>query len=120
MNKIRYMMDELLLFGIVIALFFLIYGGCLFIITDGSTQLINYRNFYGEPKNLTSLPAIIKHAKNYQAKSLIQVGLYTLFLMQVLRIILASWFFLKAKDTTYIVMSIFILCVMLASLWISF
>lgn len=119
MNKMHYMMNQLLLLGILLSLFFLILGGTLFIINDGNTQLVDFKDFHGEPKYLTFLPDIIGNAKNLQPKALIQIGLYTLFIMQILRIMLAGWFFIKTKDATYILMSLLIVFIMVGSLWLS-
>lgn len=119
MNNIRILIGQILLIGIIISLLLIISGGIMYLWQHGN-DIVNYQNFSPEPVLLTSLPNILAGAFSMSPGNVILLGLLTLFLMQILRVALTMWYFIKEKSTLFCGISFLILFVLLATLFWNF
>jgi uncharacterized membrane protein len=108
-------MSRLLLTGILVSFSLIVTGGILYLYQNGSNS-INYQNFHGEKKDLTSFMGILHDAISFDPSGIIQFGLLVLFFVQILRVALTTWYFLKANDNLFAGLSFFILCALIIPL----
>ena len=119
MENVRLAIGRLLLIGIVISLLLIITGGILYLFQHGN-DIVNYQNFHGEPVLLTSFLGILSDAFSLAPRGIIQLGLLVLFFVQILRVALTGWLFIKEKSTLFIGISLFILFILITTLLWSF
>lgn len=116
MEKVEIAIGRLLLIGVLISLFFIISGGILYLFKHGN-DLVHFHTFRGEPVQFSSIWRIWENAFSFSALGLIQLGLLILVFVQVLRVALTTWYFIKINDKTFTWISLFILTVLILSLF---
>lgn len=107
MEKMQAALGKLMLIGVIICILIVGYGGTWFLLEYGSQPVSQYE--YSE--KLTHLPLL-----TLTPQGVIQWGLIALVLMQVLRVMLTIWYFLKLKDWIFVAISLFILAVIIYSI----
>ena len=118
MENIRLTISRLLLIGIVVSFTLIISGGVLYLYQHGH-ETVYYQHFYSEPILLTSFTGIFQDAADFSSQGVIQLGLLVLLIVQVLRVALTGWFFLKVRNFIFTWMTAGILIVLLATLIVS-
>jgi uncharacterized membrane protein len=113
---VRLAISRLLLIGIVISFLLIIVGGILYL-SQHSNTIVNYQNFHGEPVLLTSFLGIVSDALSLEPRGIIQLGLLVLFFVQILRVALTAWYFLKDNDQFFTGISLFILSILMLTLF---
>lgn len=114
MKHIELALGRLLLVGIIISFFFIIWGGALYLIEYGRST-VSYHTFLPSPTSVSVWNVL--QTLNSSPHSLIQLGLIILVFTQVLRVAVTAWFFLQLKDYIFTAVSVFILGVLIYSLY---
>lgn len=112
MQDIRIAIGRLLLVGIIISFIFIVFGGCLYLFQHGS-DIANFQHFNGESILLTSFFGILADVFSFSSRGIIQLGLLMLLFVQLLRVALTAWYFLKENDNLFTGISLFILSVLI-------
>jgi len=118
-SDLRLAMERLLLIGIIISFFLIVLGGAIYLLQHGS-DIVNYQHFRGESQSLTHPAGILFSALSLSPTGIIQLGLMTLFFVQILRVFLTTWYFVKEKNMIFCAISMFILLVLVITLLWSF
>jgi uncharacterized membrane protein len=114
-EQMRDVMGTLLRAGVLTAAFFVVLGGLLFFIQHPK-EIFDYTLFKGEPERLRKVHTIVKEALNFRGRAVIQFGLLLLIATPVARVIFSFVGFFFEKDWVYVVITIFVLIILVASL----
>lgn len=114
MKHYENILAKLMMSGILLATTLVMTGSIVYLYQHGH-ELIQYHTFHSEPKNLISFTAIFRDALHFSALAMIQLGLYILVLVQVLRVVLTLGYFLVLRDRAFVLLSVFILAVLVYS-----
>ncbi len=107
MERLQLMIGKLMLIGAIISATITLIGAVIFLIQHGN-----------EPASFHLFNPNNSHVKNYfSARGLIEIGLYTLVLTQVVRVAFTGWLFVKQGDKWFIGFSLFIFLVLIYSLF---
>jgi uncharacterized membrane protein len=113
-------MDEimavLLRSGVLLAASLVLIGGIIFM-TRHPLPVTNYRVFQGEPRELRSIPGILREAAKFHGRGIIQLGLLLLIATPVARVLFSVFAFLIEKDWTYVAVTIIVLAILTYSLF---
>lgn len=115
MKNLEQVIGRLLLFGVIASCLLLAAGGILYLIQHFDVQ-VNYHTFHPEPLALSDVPLLINEAFQLSATALIKLGIYLLFLVQLLRVGMTAWLFFKIRDFHFVWISLVILFLLLATL----
>lgn len=116
MESIQLTISKLMIIGIVISLL-LVAGGGIFYLSLHGSEIVSFSTFHQEPQTLTSIRGILRDAISLAPRGIIQLGLLVLLLTQVLRVILTTWFFAKIHNSVFVWISLFILAVLIYSVF---
>jgi uncharacterized membrane protein len=113
-------MDEimavLLRSGVLLAASLVLIGGIIFM-TRHPLPVTNYRVFQGEPRELRSIPGILREAAKFHGRGIIQLGLLLLIATPVARVLFSVFEFVFEKDWTYVAVTIIVLAILTYSLF---
>ena len=115
-HKMEVIMGTLLRVGVISAASVVLIGAVLFFIQHPGTQL-NFRAFSSEPARLRKLPLIIREAFEFKSRAVIQFGLLLLIATPIARVVLSLVGFMLEKDRIYILVTLFVLAILLFSLF---
>lgn len=119
MEKMQLALGRLLMGGVLLSFFIVLAGGLAYVYSNPGL-LVSYQDFQGTDASFRSISAILKGALSFSPLALIQFGLLFLVFVQLLRVALVGWFFMKQKDEIFIAISAFILIVLIYSLFSRF
>lgn len=119
MKNINFWMGKFLLVSVMLSSVLIAIGGFLYLFHH-HPEIVSFRTFHSEPKNLTVLPAMFRNAFLLDSRGLIQVGLLLLFITQILRVGATAWSFLAQKNKLFFGLSLFIFLVLMMSFFWSF
>ena len=114
-QKMQTVIGRMLFIGVLVSLVAVTMGGVMYLSHYGS-EVVNYQTFYAEPPHYKSIGVILTDALSFSPLSLIQFGLMTLVLVQIMRVILTGIFFYLSRDFLFVHISLFILIVLLYGL----
>ena len=109
------MIGILLRTGVLIAAFFVLSGGVLYLVRENG-PVPNYHVFHSEPENFRSVPGIVHTALALRGRGLIQFGLLVLIATPILRVAFSVFAFLYEKDWIYVAFTLMVLGLLLYSL----
>lgn len=115
MEHLQLAIGKLLLCGVLVCFAIVTFGGGLYLFKHG-TDIIHYHTFHTGLPAYTTITAILQAAGNFSARGIIQLGLLILVFLQVLRVALTLWLFIKLRDRCFIAISLFILIILIYSL----
>lgn len=101
--------------GVIIASFFVIIGGVLYLLKYG-TVAPEYKIFSGEPADLRTVHGIVKDAFSLRSRGIIQFGLLLLMFTPVAWVAFLLFAFAKQHDRTYVFVTAIVLAALLFSL----
>ena len=116
MKPTEWLIGQMLWLGLLLSMLIVLVGGTLYLIQNGSS-LVHYQVFKGHHNNFHTYSGIINAARAFSAVGIIQLGLLILVFTQVLRVALTVWLFIKEKDYPFIGISLFILGILIYSLF---
>ncbi len=101
--------------GVIIASFFVIIGGGLYL-TKYGTDVPEYKIFSGEPADLRTVHGIVIEAFSLRSRGIIQFGLLLLMFTPVAWVAFLLFAFAKQRDRTYVLVTGTVLAALLFSL----
>lgn len=114
-EKTERLIGNLLRAGVLASALIVLAGGVLYLVHGGGMRP-DYRTFRGEPAYLTSVNGVVSAALRLDSSGLMQLGLMLLVLTPIARVVLAAYAFFREGDTTYVVVSLIVLAVLIYSL----
>jgi uncharacterized membrane protein len=106
MERRQIAIGKLLLIGVLISFAMVLIGGILYLWQHGA-DIVHYQEFHTDK---------IFKAFTFSPLALIQLGLLLLVIVQILRVGLTMWLFIKSRDRAFSYISFFILLVLIYSL----
>lgn len=101
--------------GVLIAAFFVLTGGVLYLMRQNG-PIPNYYVFHGEPEELRSVSGVVHAALALRGEGLIQFGLLILIATPIARVAFSLFAFLYQKDWVYVAVTLVVLGLLLYSL----
>lgn len=115
MEKLQLLIGRLLLVGVLLSLLLVAVGGILYLYSHGH-EAVHFHVFHSESNGFTSLAGVWQDLSSFSALGIIELGLLVLVFLQVLRVLLTTWVFIKLRDTFFIWASFFVLLLLILSL----
>jgi uncharacterized membrane protein len=98
------LMGKIITGAILISWLILLYGGILYL-KQHAHEVIHVQNFYGEPTRLIKVADIFHTALKGMPDSIIQLGLVTIVVGQVIRVFLTGVLFIKQRDWIFVALT---------------
>ena len=114
-QRLENMVGNLLRVGVLLAAATVFAGGVFYLIQH-HTDRVNYRTFIAGADSVRTLSGILHSAGRFESEGWIQLGLLLLIATPVARVALAVVGFALEKDRLYVVVSLIVLVVLVASL----
>jgi uncharacterized membrane protein len=111
-EQLQIFIGHVLLAGLLVALVLTIVGGVFYLIFHGE-ETHNYRIFQ-QPPPVKTWHAIF----SLSSYGVIQLGILVLVLTQLLRVFLVAWYYFELHDLKFVWFSLFILAVLIYSLFV--
>ena len=103
--------------GVISSALVVLVGGVIFLARHG-TEPPDYRTFRGEPSELRHPAGIVRSAAEGSGRGIIALGLLLLIATPVARVAFSVYTFARQRDWTYVAITLFVLAVLLYSLFI--
>jgi len=98
---------SIMLIGALVSAVFALLGGVAYLMEHGN-DIANYEKFN----------PLLSHVKNYfSPNGFIELGIFTLVFTQLLRVALVTWLFIKEKNWAFVIFSLFVLAILIASFY---
>ncbi|HEY9667284.1 MAG TPA: DUF1634 domain-containing protein [Coleofasciculaceae cyanobacterium] len=107
-RQLEQFISNLLRYGVLLSSAIVFSGGILYLVRHG-TQPANYTFFQGEPSEFCSPKGVVAAALSGSARGIIQFGLLVLIVTPVARVIFSILAFLRRRDFTYLILTLFVL-----------
>ena len=115
-ERVQGFIGKALIAGVFLAGLIVAFGGILFLLRHGGTE-VHYHVFRGEPTDLRTVGRVLSATLQLSSRGIIQLGLMVLVAAQLLRVALTVWLFAAQKDRRFVGFTLFVLAVMLFSLF---
>jgi len=106
---------QLLRAGVVVSVAAVLIGAFLYLLHHGGERP-DYHVFRGEPRDLRSIPGIVRGALRLRPQQVIQLGLVLLLATPVARVVFSIFAFAAQRDRTYVAVTVFVLAILIASI----
>ena len=116
-ERFEQMLGNLLRAGVVLAAAVVLIGGAVYLARHG-TEEAGHRVFKGEPAEFRSPSAIVADIRAFRGQAIIQFGLLLLVATPIARVAFSVFAFLRERDWTYVLLTLFVLAVLLGSLFL--
>ncbi len=114
-QRLELIIGQLLRAGVLLAAAVVLAGGSLYLAQSPHGR-VNYHTFVTGPESIRTVGAITRSAAQLNSGSLMQFGLLLLIATPVARVMMAVVGFALERDWLYVVVSLIVLAVLLASL----
>lgn len=114
-QQLETIIGNLLRTGVLLAAAIVLAGAGLYLAQHHSDR-VNYHTFVAGPQSIRAVSAIVHSAAHLNSEGLIQLGLLLLIATPVARVVMAVVGFALERDRLYVVVSLIVLAVLLASL----
>lgn len=94
----------------------LVFAAGIAYLWQNHTVRVSYQQFHGETAALTSVGGVIRGAASLDPLKLIQLGLLILVATPVARVLFAAFAFALERDWLYVVVSLIVFAVLMATL----
>jgi uncharacterized membrane protein len=94
----------------------LVFGAGIAYLWQNHAVRVSYQQFHGETAALTSVRGVIRDAASLDPLALMQLGLLILIATPVARVLFAAFAFALEHDWLYVVVSLIVFSVLLATL----
>jgi len=115
MKHIESTIGRIMQIGTLLA-FAVIIMGSLYYLLQHSHDIIDYQTFHDKLYLATSFSGLWHDIVTFSARGIIQLGLFSLVLVQILRVALTIWYFIEIRDRVFVVISLLILAVIMSNL----
>jgi len=102
--------------GVILAASVVLFGAILFLTRNGATTP-NYREFHGQPSDLTRVSGIMHDVAGFSGRGIIQLGLLLLIATPVVRVAFSIVAFARERDWLYVCVTVIVLTFLLFSLF---
>ncbi len=109
-------LGTLLRVGVLTAATVVLCGGIVFL-SRHADEPVDYQTFHDEPSPLRSPAGILHLVAQFRGRGLIQLGLLLLIATPVARVVFSVVGFARQRDLVYVVLTLFVLGVLLYSLF---
>jgi uncharacterized membrane protein len=117
--RIELTLGILLRVGVVLAAGVVLFGGVLALIQHSTEPVKSLRIFHSEPPELRHPVAIVRDAFRGDALGVIQFGLLLLLATPIARVLFSVFAFVWERDSLYVLLTLVVLAILLASLFFS-
>jgi uncharacterized membrane protein len=114
-RRLETMIGNLLRIGVLLAATVVFAGGAFYLVQHHA-DLVSYRSFVPGADGVRTLPGIVHSALHFESAGWIQFGLLLLIATPVARVGLAAVGFAMERDRLYVVVSLIVLLILVASL----
>jgi uncharacterized membrane protein len=114
--RIEVIIGVLLRTGVILAAAVVLCGGAIYLVRHGY-DAVNFGTFHSEPEALRSVTGIIHGALHLSGRAIIQLGLLILIATPVARVAFSAVAFAIERDYLYVWITLFVLAVLLYSLF---
>jgi uncharacterized membrane protein len=114
-QDIQIILGTLLRVGVILAMAVVLIGGVLYLIHHHQ-EMVDYSVFKASDNEYATIEAIYKGLKSMDSKAIIQLGTILLIFTPVTRVVFSIFSFLIERDYLYVLIGLFVLCVILFSL----
>ncbi len=114
-ERFEQLLGNLLRAGVLVAAAVVVAGAAVYLARHGAERPDN-KVFHGEPADLRSPSAIVRDAAGFSGRGVIQLGLLLLVATPVARVAFSVVGFARERDTTYVVLTLVVLGVLVYSL----
>ena len=115
MKHIESTIGRIMQLGTLLA-FAIIITGSIYYLLQHSHDIVDYKTFHCTPCLTTSFSGLWNDMALFSARSIIQLGLFSLVGIQILRVALTIWYFITIQDRIFVVISLLILIVIISNL----
>lgn len=115
MEKGKFFIGKVMSIGAILSVVLILSGGIIYLFLNGKT-LVHYESF----RPISPPLPIFRNIWNNLLRTplaWIQSGLLALVLLQIIRVALTAWMFVKIKDIYFSLISIFILLVLIYAIF---
>ena len=114
--EIEIIIGTLLRTGVILAAAVVLLGAVVYLARYG-LDTVNYSTFHGDPEFLRTLTGIVRGALHLDGRAIIQFGLLLLIATPVARVAFSAVAFAIERDYLYVWITLFVLAVLLYSLF---
>lgn len=111
----EHILGVLLRAGVVLAAVVVLAGGVLYLVQHGGERA-DYHTFRGVPANLHGVTNVLHDARALHSEGILQLGLLLLILTPIARVVFSAIGFAMEGDRMYVVITLIVLGVLIASL----
>ena len=115
-QEIEDIVGNLLRTGVTLSATVVLIGAALYLFRHGH-EPVHYGVFRGEPADYKSISGILHGVKTLRGRGFIQLGLLLLIATPVARVAFSVWGFAAEKDRLYVIFTLFVLAILLYSLF---
>ena len=115
-ERMEEIIGALLRVGVILAATVVALGGVVYLVRHGGEHP-NYSAFHGEPPEYIHPGAILRGVLAGRGRAIIQLGLLILIATPVARVAFSAVGFAKQRDRTYVAITLFVLGVLIYSLY---
>jgi uncharacterized membrane protein len=116
-EQVDQMIGNLLRAGVILSATLVLIGGVIYLARHGH-ETADHRTFHGEPDEFRSVFGIVSAVVSGRGRAIVQLGLLALIATPVVRVALSAFAFFRQRDWTYTAMTLFVLGVLLYSLFV--
>jgi uncharacterized membrane protein len=114
-QKIEQIIGVLLRVGVSLSAALVFAAGVAYLWQNHAVR-VSYQQFHGEAAELTSVAGVVRGAASLDALALMQLGLLILIATPVARVLFAAFAFALEHDWLYVVVSLIVFAVLMATL----
>lgn len=114
-QQLEQLLSNLLKYGVLIASAIVLVGGVLYLIRYGA-EPADYQFFRGEPSEFRSPVGVVWAVFSGSRCGIIQLGLLLLVATPIARVAISLLAFLRQRDFTYVILTLFVLAGLIYSL----
>lgn len=109
------LLGQVLIVGVLLSALLVFAGGIFYLLQHGA-EVVSYARFDPQAESgFHTLHGTLATLGTGASRSVIQLGLFALVLLQSLRVALCAWLFGRQRELAYVLMSVFLLAVLLHS-----
>ncbi|HWW39002.1 DUF1634 domain-containing protein [Pedobacter sp.] len=114
-KDVQVILGTLLRVGVILSMSVVLLGGIIYLVHHGKA-LVDYKIFDSSKNQYASILAIFEGIKRMDSQAVIQFGVLLLIFTPITRVVFSIFSFLIERDYMYVLIGVFVLCVILFSL----
>ncbi|WP_316835866.1 DUF1634 domain-containing protein [Pedobacter nutrimenti] len=114
-KDVQVILGTLLRVGVILSMSVVLLGGIIYLLHHGN-GLVDYKIFDSSKNQYASILAVFEGIKSMDSQAVIQFGVLLLIFTPITRVVFSIFSFLIERDYMYVLIGVFVLCVILFSL----